>query len=274
MLNRDADAFVEQGGDALTVAVIGIALITQDADAAAGAHELGEFIEFFTRMRRREMGVIDPEQVLDLSGARRVPSFFRRAESAQMQVSDSTLVERGRELALGKPRPPRGRDRAHVDDEADPRAGELVQHRVRGRMLVADGQKRRHFSSRLNDMAEDGFNLGILTRLGVSERSFAAGQTIFHEGDTAEELFVIGKGRVDIRSGERLLNHLGENDPFGEMALVDKAPRSATAIAVTDVDLVPVGEKQFLCLVDEIPYFALKVMRVLARRLRAQNSSG
>ena len=71
-----------------------------------------------------------------------------------------------------------------------------------------------------------------------------------------------------------MLNHLGENDPFGEMALVDKAPRSATAIAVTDVDLVPVGEKQFLCLVDETPYFALKVMRVLARRLRAQNSSG
>ena len=47
-------------------------------------------------------------------------------------------------------------------------------------------------------MADDGFNLGILTRLGASERSFAAGQTIFHEGDTAEELFVIRKGRVDI----------------------------------------------------------------------------
>ena len=102
-------------------------------------------------------------------------------------------------------------------------------------------------------MADDGFNLGILTRLGVSERSFAAGQTIFHEGDTAEELFVIRKGRVDIRSGERLLNQLGENDLFGEMALVDKAPRSATAIAVTDVDLAPVGEKQFSTLSTKLP---------------------
>ena len=60
MLDRDADAFVEQGGDALAVAVIGIALITQEADAAAGAHQLSEFIEFFARLRRSEMGVIDP----------------------------------------------------------------------------------------------------------------------------------------------------------------------------------------------------------------------
>ena len=56
------------------------------------------------------------------------------------------------------------------------------------------------------------------------------------------------------------------------MALIDAAPRSATAIAATDVTLVPVGEKQFLFLVSQTPYFALNVMRVLARRLRAQNS--
>jgi CRP-like cAMP-binding protein len=56
------------------------------------------------------------------------------------------------------------------------------------------------------------------------------------------------------------------------MALIDGAPRSATAIAVTDVKLVPVGEKQFLLMVGRTPYFALNVMRALARRLRATNS--
>ncbi len=57
------------------------------------------------------------------------------------------------------------------------------------------------------------------------------------------------------------------------MALIDQAPRSADAIAVTDVTLVPVSEKQFLFLVSQTPFFALKVMRVLARRLRAANKA-
>jgi CRP-like cAMP-binding protein len=55
------------------------------------------------------------------------------------------------------------------------------------------------------------------------------------------------------------------------MALIDNELRSATATAVTDVELVPVTEKQFLFMVSQTPYFALKVMRVLAQRLRATN---
>jgi CRP-like cAMP-binding protein len=57
------------------------------------------------------------------------------------------------------------------------------------------------------------------------------------------------------------------------MALVDSAPRSADAVALTDVTLVPVSERQFLFLVSETPYFALNVMRLMARRLRHQQSA-
>jgi hypothetical protein len=60
---------------------------------------------------------------------------------------------------------------------------------------------------------------------------------------------------------------------FGEMALIDNAPRSATAIAASDAKLVPVSEKQFLFLISNTPYFALNVMRVMARRLRAANTT-
>jgi CRP-like cAMP-binding protein len=70
-----------------------------------------------------------------------------------------------------------------------------------------------------------------------------------------------------------VLDTMGDNAIFGEMALVDPAPRSATAIAVTNVKLVPVAEKQFLFLVSRTPHFALNVMRILARRLRAANSA-
>jgi CRP/FNR family cyclic AMP-dependent transcriptional regulator len=104
-------------------------------------------------------------------------------------------------------------------------------------------------------------------------RSFSAGDIIFSEGDPAQELFVIQRGCVEIRRDARVVDTLDENSIFGEMALIDHAPRSATAIAATDVDLVPVGEKQFLFLVRETPYVALNVMRVLAGRLRSMNGA-
>ena len=64
---------------------------------------------------------------------------------------------------------------------------------------------------------------------------------------------------------------LSADSIFGEMALIDNEPRSATAVAITDVELVPISEKQFLFLVSQTPYFALKVMRILAQRLRKTN---
>jgi CRP/FNR family transcriptional regulator, cyclic AMP receptor protein len=121
-------------------------------------------------------------------------------------------------------------------------------------------------------MAETSVDFGILVGAGATLREFKAGEVIFKEGDAAAEFFVVQRGKVEIRLGNRLLGTLGDHDIFGEMALIDAAPRSASAIAATDVKLVPVGEKQFLFLVSRTPYFALKVMRVLARRLRAQNS--
>ncbi len=89
--------------------------------------------------------------------------------------------------------------------------------------------------------------------------------------DPAEELFVIKSGTVEIRLGNRVLDTLPELGIFGEMALIDHSPRSATAVALTEVTLVPVAEKQFLFMVSRTPHFALNVMRALARRLRTTN---
>ena len=93
------------------------------------------------------------------------------------------------------------------------------------------------------------------------------------KGDPATELYVVQSGRVGIQLGNRLLDTLDANSIFGEMALIDGAPRSANAIAATDVALVPVSEKQFLLLINRTPFFALEVMRVLARRLCAANKA-
>jgi CRP/FNR family transcriptional regulator, cyclic AMP receptor protein len=113
----------------------------------------------------------------------------------------------------------------------------------------------------------------LLAGAGVSARDFKAGDVIFRAGAPAQELFIVQSGEVEIRLGNRLLETLPQYSIFGEMALIDNAPRSATAIAATDTRLVPVGEKQFLFLISNTPYFALNVMRVMARRLRAANTA-
>ncbi|MGD0851105.1 Crp/Fnr family transcriptional regulator [Bradyrhizobium sp.] len=122
-------------------------------------------------------------------------------------------------------------------------------------------------------MAASEIDFGLLAGDGIATRSAKAGETIFKEGDEAQQLFVIKSGEVRIQAGNRTLAELSTNHIFGEMALIDDAPRSATAIAKTDVELVPISEKQFLFLVSQTPFFALKVMRVLARRLRATNKT-
>lgn len=121
-------------------------------------------------------------------------------------------------------------------------------------------------------MAEGPIDFGILAGAGAPVKEFKAGEIIFRQGDAATEFYVVQSGKVDIRLGNRLLGTVGDRDIFGEMALIDTAPRSATAVAASDVKLVAVGEKQFLFLVSQTPHFALNVMRTLARRLRAQNA--
>jgi CRP/FNR family transcriptional regulator, cyclic AMP receptor protein len=116
-------------------------------------------------------------------------------------------------------------------------------------------------------------SFSLLTGNTIDAIQFKRGTIIFREGDEARELFVIKSGHVRIQIGNRTITELGVDSIFGEMALIDSEPRSATAIALTDAELVPVSEKQFLFLVSQTPYFALKVMRVLVQRLRATNKT-
>ena len=122
-------------------------------------------------------------------------------------------------------------------------------------------------------MASAPIDFRILAGAGAPAREFKAGEIIFKQGDAAQELFIVQSGEVEIRLGNRLLETVPQYGIFGEMALIDAAPRSATAVAMTDVKLVAVGEKQFLFLIGNTPHFALNVMRAMARRLRAANTS-
>jgi len=141
------------------------------------------------------------------------------------------------------------------------------------RLRIEAAHLRRGHLIRRVDMANPPVDFRLLAGAGVPARDFKAGDVIFKEGDLAQELFIIQSGEVEIRLGNRVLETLPAYSIFGEMALIDNAPRSATAVAASDAKLVPIGEKQFLFLISNTPHFALNVMRVMARRLRAANTA-
>ena len=122
-------------------------------------------------------------------------------------------------------------------------------------------------------MSDDVIGFSFLAESNIPVWYLKAGDTIFKEGEAAKELYVIQSGQVEIQLGNRLLATLEANDIFGEMALIDSAPRSASAVAKTDVALVPVSKKDFLALVRRAPTFTLDMMSMLARRLRDANKA-
>src|SRR5262245_21797794 len=101
--------------------------------------------------------------------------------------------------------------------------------------------------------------------------SLPAGSAIIEEGRPGKLMYVVKEGTADILVGGVAVASVGPGEVFGELSLIDDRTRSAAVVARTDCELVPVDEKRFLFLVQQTPYFALQVMRVLAERLRRMN---
>jgi len=102
---------------------------------------------------------------------------------------------------------------------------------------------------------------------------FKAGQTVFDIGEQAEMMYIVVEGEVEIQYNGRVLQTVGPQDVFGEMALIDDRPRSARAIAKSDCRLAGINKDRFLVLVEKNPDFALEVMQIMAERLRRETGT-
>jgi CRP-like cAMP-binding protein len=99
-------------------------------------------------------------------------------------------------------------------------------------------------------------------------RRFAAGAVVFRQEDAPDVMYGIVDGELEIRVGDHVIDRVGPGGIVGEMALIDHQPRSATVVAIADTGLVAIDQKRFLFLVQQTPFFAINVMKVLAERMR------
>jgi CRP-like cAMP-binding protein len=98
------------------------------------------------------------------------------------------------------------------------------------------------------------------------------GKVLVSEGSAGAEFFVILEGEASVTRHGQEVAKLGAGDFFGDLALLDRAPRNATITALTPMELVVLGQREFSALIDDVPGFAHKLLAGLARRLRAYDA--
>jgi len=100
---------------------------------------------------------------------------------------------------------------------------------------------------------------------------------IFHAGDPADAVFVVASGRVKVvitssDGKEFILTVLGSGQVFGEMALLESAPRSASVVTLSAVELLAINRSDFQRLLDSNPRISHQLLAILSRRLRRANT--
>ena len=117
-------------------------------------------------------------------------------------------------------------------------------------------------------MTTPSINFELLANAGFPPAIYKPGETIFSQGDKGDQMYVIRSGEVEIERDGKVVENLSSSEVFGEMALIDRSPRAATARERSNCELAPISEKAFVFMVHETPFFALTVMQTLAARLR------
>ena len=102
--------------------------------------------------------------------------------------------------------------------------------------------------------------------------ALAPGASLFKKGDPANTMYVVRSGAIAVHDGDTVFETVQPGGLLGEMAIVDSAPRSAGARAEVASEVIPVDQKRFLAMVERTPFFAIRIMHVLTRRLRQTNA--
>jgi len=101
-------------------------------------------------------------------------------------------------------------------------------------------------------------------------KKLADGEVLFSQGDEGDYMYAVVAGEVEMRVKDKFVTSVRENEFFGEMAVLDNQPRSATAHALGATTLAVITKERFMEMLSEDHDFSLQIIRVLINRLRAE----
>ena len=102
----------------------------------------------------------------------------------------------------------------------------------------------------------------------LEEITVPPGRILCEQGTIGREFFLIVSGEASVRRNGRKIATLGPGQYFGELALLDRRPRSATVASETDMNLLVLGQRQFNGVLDSVPALSRKMLAAMATRLR------
>jgi CRP/FNR family transcriptional regulator, cyclic AMP receptor protein len=105
-------------------------------------------------------------------------------------------------------------------------------------------------------------------RRALEEVTVPPGRMLCEQGTIGREFFLIVTGQAAVRRNNRKVATLGPGQYFGEMALLDRRPRSATVTSETEMTLLVLGQRQFNGILDAVPALSRKLLSAMATRLR------
>ena len=105
-------------------------------------------------------------------------------------------------------------------------------------------------------------------------RTYAADEAIVREGSTGTALYVVLKGRGRVERNGEIIGQVATGDFFGELALIEEHPRSATVVAAEETDCLLFPAWEFTALLEEHPEIAVPIMRALIARLHRREHHG
>jgi CRP-like cAMP-binding protein len=107
----------------------------------------------------------------------------------------------------------------------------------------------------------------------ADELSVGPDHQLIREGETGREFYVIIEGKAAIKRGGREIGTLGAGDYFGELALLDGQKRDATITTTAPTEVLVIGVREFVTLLEDVPQMTRKILGGMARRLHELDSS-
>ena len=111
-------------------------------------------------------------------------------------------------------------------------------------------------------------DMRMFARNAGTTLSYQPGSMIFKEGDTGNHVYIIQSGVVEIVAGDKVADVCGQNDALGFMTVIDGGVHTASARVRETAEISIIDDRKFRFMIDEVPNFALYIMKAMAHRIR------